>query len=315
VERVHRGLTPINACRPVAGAAAIRTPALAQTKPAADNARGWLLAGPMSVILLAFLVLPILMIGTVSFWGATEFSIYPAFEFDNYEFLFGSPVTYAVFVKTFMYAIVTWALTLAIGFTVAFFLAFHILTLTWQIALFLVCTIPFWTSNIIRMISWIPFPGRNGIANSTLLELGLIDTPLEWLLFSDFAVILAFVHLYTLFMVVPIFNTMMRIDKVLIEAARDAGATGVQILTDVIIPLSTPGIMIGSIFVITLVMGDFITVRILSGSQSANVGRLISNDVALLQYPSAAATAVVLLVTVLLTIGIMLRFVDIRKEL
>lgn len=288
---------------------------MAQTKPAADNARGWLLAGPMSVILLAFLVLPILMIGTVSFWGATEFSIYPAFEFDNYEFLFGSPVTYAVFVKTFMYAIVTWALTLAIGFTVAFFLAFHILTLTWQIALFLVCTIPFWTSNIIRMISWIPFLGRNGIANSTLLELGLIDTPLEWLLFSDFAVILAFVHLYTLFMVVPIFNTMMRIDKVLIEAARDAGATGVQILTDVIIPLSTPGIMIGSIFVITLVMGDFITVRILSGSQSANVGRLISNDVALLQYPSAAATAVVLLVTVLLTIGIMLRFVDIRKEL
>ena len=135
------------------------------------------------------------------------------------------------------------------------------------------------------------------------------------LLFSDFAVVLAFVHLYTLFMVVPIFNTMMRIDRSLIEAARDAGASGFQILTNVIMPLTKPGIMIGSIFVVTLVMGDFITVRFMSGSQSANVGRLISNDVGLLQYPSASATAVILLITVLMTIGIMLRFVDIRKEL
>tara|TARA_R110002126_G_scaffold84342_2_gene205042 strand:- start:516 stop:1382 length:867 start_codon:yes stop_codon:yes gene_type:complete len=283
--------------------------------PKFKNYVAWLLAMPLTLVLIFFLVLPIIMIVIVSFWGATEFSIYPAFLFDNYEFLFGSPVTYTVFAKTFFYAITTWAFTLVIGFTVAYYLAFHIHSLTWQIALFLLCTIPFWTSNIIRMISWIPFLGRNGIANETLTRLGIIDAPLEWLLFSDFAVILAFVHLYTLFMVVPIFNTMMRIDKSLVEAARDAGATGYQTLTNVIIPLCKPGIMIGSIFVVTLVMGDFITVRFMSGSQSANVGRLISNDVALLQYPSAAATSVVLLITVLITIGIMLRFVNIRKEL
>jgi putative spermidine/putrescine transport system permease protein len=279
------------------------------------NIKGWLLVSPLMAVLTAFLILPIIMIVTVSFWGATEFSIYPAFQFDNYEFLFGSPVTYSVFIKTLMFASITWIITLLIGFTVAYFLAFHVHTLTWQIALFLLCTIPFWTSNIIRMISWIPFLGRNGIANTTLINMGVIDTPLEWLLFSDFAVILAFVHLDTLFMVVPIFNTMMRIDHSLIEAARDGGANGLQILTNVIIPLTKPGIMIGSIFVVTLVMGDFITVRFMSGSQSANVGRLISNDIALLQYPSAAATAVVLLATVMIMIAIMLRFVDIRKEL
>ncbi len=276
---------------------------------------GWLMVSPLMAILLAFLVLPIVMIVIVSFWQATEFSIIPAFDFENYEFLFGSPVTYKVFLNTFKYAAITWAFTLAIGFTVAYFLAFHVRSLTWQIALFLLCTIPFWTSNIIRMISWIPFLGRNGIANSALISWGVIDEPVEWLLFSDFAVILAFVHLYTLFMVVPIFNTMMRIDKSLIEAARDAGANGVQILWNVIIPLTKPGIMIGTIFVVTLVMGDFITVRFMSGSQSANVGRLISNDIALLAYPSASATAVVLLCTVLIVIGILLRFVDIRKEL
>ena len=276
---------------------------------------GWLLAAPLSLVLLVFLVAPIVMIVVVSFWGATEWSIYPAFQFDNYAFLLTSDVTYRVFLNTLKYAAITWACTLLIGFTVAYYLVFHIRSLTWQVALFLLCTIPFLTSNIIRMISWIPFLGRNGIANSTLISLGVIDEPLEWLLFSDFSVILAFVHLYTLFMVVPIFNTMMRIDKSLIEAAADAGASGWQTLRHVIIPLTKPGIMIGTIFVVALVMGDFITVRFMSGSQSANVGRMIQNDIGLLQYPSAAATAVILLVTVLLLIGTLLRFVDIRKEL
>ncbi|MEL6102819.1 MAG: ABC transporter permease [Pseudomonadota bacterium] len=276
---------------------------------------GWLLASPLVLVLAVFLVAPVVMIVIVSFWGATEFSIYPAFQFDNYAFLFGSDVTYRVFANTFKYAVITWAFTLLIGFTVAYFLAFHVRSLKWQIALFLLCTIPFWTSNIIRMISWIPFLGRNGLANSTLISWGVIDEPLEWLLFSDFSVILAFVHLYTLFMVVPIFNTMMRIDKSLIEAAADAGATGWQTLWHVVIPLTKPGIMIGTIFVVTLVMGDFITVRFMSGSQSANVGRMIQNDIGLLQYPSASATAVILLITVLMVIGLLLRLVDIRKEL
>ncbi|MEM8694226.1 MAG: ABC transporter permease, partial [Pseudomonadota bacterium] len=215
------------------------------------------MAAPLVIVLGIFLVLPIIMIAVVSFWQATEWSIVPAFVFENYEFLFGSPVTYTVFLNTFKYAIVTWVFTFLIGFTVAYYLAFHVRQLRWQIALFLLCTIPFWTSNIIRMISWIPFLGRSGIANSTLMSWGVIDEPLEWLLFSDFSVVLAFVHLYALFMVVPIFNTMMRIDKTLIEAARDAGATGAQILWNVILPLTKPGIMIGTIFVVTLVMGDF----------------------------------------------------------
>ena len=276
---------------------------------------GWLLAAPLVAVLAFFLVLPVLTIVVVSFWTSSAYSFEPDFNLENYEFLLTSPVTLSVYLKTFSYVILSWTFCLGIGFTVAYFLAFHVRSLSWQVGLFLLCTIPFWTSNIIRMISWIPFLGRNGIANTALMDLGLIDAPLEWLLFSDFAVVLAFVHLYTLFMVVPIFNTMMRIDKSLIEAARDAGATGFQILTNVVIPLTKPGIMIGSIFVVTLVMGDFITVRFMSGGQSASVGRVISNEIGLLQYPAAAASAVVLLVTVLIMIAAMLRAVDIRKEL
>ena len=174
---------------------------------------------------------------------------------------------------------------------------------------------PFFTSNIIRMISWIPLLGRNGLVNSTLQASGLTEQPLSFLLYSDFAVVLAYVHLYTLFMVVPIFNSMMRIDRNLVEAAVDAGASGFQIIRDIIVPLSRSGIIVGSIFVFTLVMGDFVTVKIMGGGIKANVGMMIYNEISLLQYPAAAASAIVLLATVLIMLVILFRLVDIRKEL
>jgi putative spermidine/putrescine transport system permease protein len=164
------------------------------------------------------------------------------------------------------------------------------------------------------MISWVPFLRRHGIFNSTLQAMGLIAEPVEFLLFSDFAVVLAFVHLYTLFMVTPISDSMIRIDRSILAAATDCGASDGQVLRDVIIPLSKPGMAIGSIFVVTLVMGDFITVRLMSGGQSASVG-LMMNQIALLQYPAAAANAVILLIVTLLMIMAMVRIVDIRKEL
>ncbi len=283
--------------------------------PSAVNRLSGLLVLPLVGILAVFLIVPVCLIVVVSFWDYNEWDFFPAFIFDNYAYILTSPVTWATYWRTVQYTVITWVFCTSIGFTVAYFLAFHVRSQTWQIALFLVCTIPFWTSNIIRMISWIPFLGRNGIANSVLRDAGLIEEPLEWLLFSDFAVVLAFVHLYTLFMVVPVFNTLMRIDRSVIEAARDAGASGWQTLVHVVLPLSKPGLMIGSIFIVTLVMGDFITVRFMSGGQSASVGRVIANEIALLQYPAAAANAVILLATVLLIVSVMLRYVDIRKEL
>jgi putative spermidine/putrescine transport system permease protein len=219
-----------------------------------------------------------------------------------------APLT-LVFVSFLLFPLLT------IGFTVAYFLAFHVRTFIWQLVLLLICTVPFLTSNIIRMISWVPFLGRHGIFNATLQAMGLIHAPLEFLLFSDFAVVLAFVHLYTLFMVIPIFNSMMRIDRSLLAAAADCGASDGQVLRDVIIPLSKPGMAIGSIFVVTLVMGDFITVRLMSGGQSASVGLMLMNQIALLQYPAAAANAVILLIVTLLIVMAMVRIVDIRREL
>lgn len=275
----------------------------------------WLQAAPLTVILGAFLALPILMIAVVSFWDYDFAQMYPDFVTFNYAETLGSWVTWKTYLNTLKYTFMVWGLTLVIGFWVAYFLAFHIRSSAMQTVLFLVCTVPFLTSNIIRMISWIPVLGRNGLVNSSLIEMGLIAQPIEWLLYSDFAVVLAMVHLYTLFMVTPIFNTMMRIDRALVEAARDAGASGWQILTNVIIPLAKPGMAIGSIFVVTLVMADFSTVQVMSGGQSASVALMMKNQMSLLQYPAAAANAVVLLILVLLMVAGILRIVDIRKEL
>jgi putative spermidine/putrescine transport system permease protein len=255
------------------------------------------------------------MVVVVSFFDYDILDIIPEFTLRNYVELFRSDLTYALYLSTFKYALIVWAITLIIGFTVAYFLVFHIRSLLWQIALFLVCTVPFWTSNIIRMISWIPFLGRNGIFNQSLMLLGVTDQPLDFLLFSDFAVIVAYVHLFTLFMIVPIFNSMARIDPAIIEAARDGGASGLRILTTIVIPLSKTGIALGSIFVIALVMGDFFVVRIMSGSQSSNVVFAMANEIALLQYPPAAASAVVLIIIVSLMVAAILRIVDLRREL
>jgi putative spermidine/putrescine transport system permease protein len=179
----------------------------------------------------------------------------------------------------------------------------------------LLCTIPFWTSNVIRMIAWIPLLGRNGLVNSALVDVGLVNQPVEWLLYSEFSVALALVHLFTFFMVVPIFNSMIRIDKALIEAAYDAGASGFQTLVNVVIPLAKPGIVIGSIFVITIVMGDFVTIGVMGGQQIAAAGKIIETRLNALQFPAAAANAVILLAITFLIISMMSRIVDIRKEL
>jgi len=144
---------------------------------------------------------------------------------------------------------------------------------------------------------------------------GLIDEPIDWLLYSDFAVILAFVHLYTLFMLVPIVNSMLRIDRELITAARDAGAGDFTIARLVVAPLCRPGIVIGSIFVVTIVMGDFLTIGVMGGQQIASVGKVIQVQMGYLQLPIAAANAVVLLLAVLLIIWAMTKLVDVRREL
>ncbi len=272
-------------------------------------------AAPLAIIMLTMVGIPLITVFVISFWDSDGIMLYPDFRWQNYSEILSRGLIYDLFLKTFFYAGVTLVLTILIGFTCSYFLVFHVRSLKVQIALLLLCTVPFWTSNIIRMVSWIPFLGREGLFNSTLIKLGLIDAPLDVLLYSDFAVILTYVHLFTLFMLVPIFNSMAKINPNLIEAARDAGAGSFVILRDVIVPLSRTGIALGSIFVLTLVMGDFFVVRVMSGGQSASVVSAMKNEIDQLYYPQASALAIMLVAVVLLIVAAILRVVDIRSEL
>ena len=282
-------------------------------------------ATPYSLVFLLFFLVPLALIVMVSFWEFNEYEMIPAFTLHSYFSIFEGCsslndygdvcVTLKTYWSTVRISLVVWLVTLVLGFAIAYFLAFCVRSSSMQTLLFVLCTVPFWTSNVIRMISWIPLLGRNGLVNQTLMNMGLVNQPVEWLLFSEFSVVLAFVHLYTMFMIVPIFNSMMRIDRSLIEAAYDTGASAWQTLWNVIIPLSRTGIIIGSIFVITIVMGDFVTIGVMGGQQIASVGKIIQVQTSFLQFPLAAANAVILLLVVLMIIWGLTRLVDIRKEL
>ncbi len=285
----------------------------------------WWQATPFALVFLLFFLLPLALVAMVSFWDFNEYALIPAATWRNYASIFEGCshltdngdfcVTLSTYLSTLKFCLLVWAITLVLGFCVAYFLAFHVRTPIMQTVLFVLCTVPFWTSNVIRMISWVPLLGRNGLVNQTLLGTGLVGQPVDWLLFSDFSVVLAFVHLYTMFMIVPIFNSMMRIDRSLLEAASDAGASGWQTLWNVVVPLSKSGIVIGSIFVITIVMGDFVTIGVMGGQQIASIGKIIQVQTSYLQFPLAAANAMILLALVLMIIWGLTRVVDIRKEL
>ena len=293
-------------------------------KSARTAAIAWAQASPLAAVFALFFVVPLALVLVVSFWQATEYELLPAFTGQNYIDVFaGCPVTadgdlcvtFKTYLSTLKFGVLTWAITAALGFSIAWFLAFHVQGTLMQTVLFIICTVPFWTSNVIRMISWVPLLGRNGLVNQTLIGAGLVDEPVEWLLFSDFSVVLAFVHLYTMFMIVPIFNSMMRIDRSLLEAARDNGACPWQTMVHVVLPLSRTGLIIGSIFVLALVMGDFVTVGVMGGQQIASVGKIIQVQTSYLQFPMAAANAVILLAVVLMMIAALMRLVNLRKEL
>src|SRR3954462_1442030 len=287
----------------------------AQTSPRA-NLAGWLYVSPLVLVLVPFFVAPILVVLAASFFATDGFGgLTPGFTLASYVEVLHSALTLKLYLATIKFAVLTWLFTLIIGFLVAYFLVFHVKNQLLAISLFLLCTIPFWTSNIIRMISWIPLLGKEGLVNSALLGTGVIREPLEVLLYSGLAVVIAYVHQLTIFMVVPIFNSLARIDKRVVEAALDAGASRLDVMRFIVIPMSKSGIALGSTFVISIVMGDFFVVKVMSGGGSASVVSAFYENVGVLQYPIAAASAVLLTVVLVAVIALILRVVDIRREI
>ncbi|MDG2405660.1 MAG: ABC transporter permease [Paracoccaceae bacterium] len=278
------------------------------------NKHYWLLA-PGIVWMTLFLVVPLGMMVYVSFWTQTTFAISNDLTLKSWQTFFASETYFGALIRTIRIWLTVLFLTILIGYPAALFIGQMVRNKTTQTVLLVACVIPFWTSFLIRVLAWRPMLGKEGAINILLQKFGLIDAPIEVLLFTELAVIIGMVQIYVVFMVGPIAFMLARIDQSLIEAARDLGASGWTIFRKIILPLSLPGVVVGAIFVSVMVLGEFATSSALSGRKVNLLGNIIVTQVGSLKWAFAAVIGVVLTGVMALVVTILLRIVDLRKEL
>jgi putative spermidine/putrescine transport system permease protein len=207
---------------------------------------------------------------------------------------------------------------LVFGFPVAYFLAMKVKKLQYQIALFILALAPFWTSFITRSVAWAyPLMGSHGALNQFLVKIGVssYDHPLIDTQFTQLSVQLAMIQLYILFMVTPIFFLLAQVDRHALEAARDLGGNWWRTFREVILPQTMPGIVIGSIFIFVLTMGEYGTVQVISQGAVTTVGVYIQSQIVGTQYPQGAASAVLLVLILILGVFVITRFSNLREDI
>jgi putative spermidine/putrescine transport system permease protein len=284
---------------------------------------GWLTtawAAPGFLYIGFYLLAPLVVIILVSFWTRTDSGFDRDWTLSNYSELFHDRTYWELMLwswnSSFVTALIAVFACLLFGFPVAYFLALKVKSLRWQIALFIVALAPFWTSFLTRAIAWtFPLMGREGALNQFLVKLQIVSEPVEAFAYSPLSVRLAMIQLYILFMVTPLFFSLSQVDQSALEAARDLGANWWQAFREVILPQSMPGIVIGSIFIFVLTMGDYGTVYTVGGGNVSSVGTIINSKIGAIQYPQGAASAVLLVIVLMIGVWVITRFANLREEL
>jgi putative spermidine/putrescine transport system permease protein len=293
----------------------------AEAAPARGS--GWLTAAwaaPGFAWLAFYLIAPLVFIVLVSFWtyqvGAKS-GFVTDWTFENYRELFHDSTYWNNMLSSFYRSLIAVFACLIFGFPVAYFLALKVNTLRNQIALFILALAPFWTSYLTRSVAWTyPLMGREGALNKMLDAIGIPGAPFEELGFSDTSVTLAMIQLYILFMVTPLFFTLSQVDRTALEAARDLGGNWWRTFREVILPQTMPGVVIGSIFIFVLTMGEYGTVRVIGGNAVTSVGTIVQSKVEIaVQYPQGAASAVLLVLALVVGVFVITRFSNLREEL
>jgi len=197
--------------------------------------------------------------------------------------------------RTIRIAATVTAILLLISFPFALWLAKGLRSTTWKIVIWTLLTAPFFLSDTARVVIWRPVLGLMGPINSGLMELGLIERPLTWLLFSEPAVHFGLLGPFLPNMVWPIFLSLILIDDDLIEASKDIGASPWQTLRHVILPLSMPGILAGIIFSFVPMLGDDVVAKVIGGQQVLMLGGAMLDLITALNYSVAAAMSALIL--------------------
>jgi len=291
-----------------------------------ERGRNWVTLGwalPGFVWLAFYLIAPIVFIILVSFWVRTDTGFDSgSWTLHNYGTLLHpfslNNAYWSNMWRSFITSVIAVVACLVFGFPVAYFLAMKVQRLEYQIGLFIVALAPFWTSFTTRSVAWTyPLMGSHGMLNIILVKLGLssYNSPLIDTQFSLLSVRLAMIQLYILFMVTPIFFLLSQVDRHAIEAARDLGGNWIRTFREVILPQTMPGIVIGSIFIFVLTMGEYGTVNVVSQGAVSSVGTYIQNLTAGIQYPQGAAAAVLLVIVLVLGVFVITRFAKLREEI
>lgn len=286
-----------------------------ETAPGTKNRTSYWLIAPGTAWMALFLAVPILMIVYVSFWTQTTFKIEPILTIASWKQFFASETYIGSLFTTIRLWLIVLAATFVLGYPTALFVGLFVKSKTLSTVLLVICVIPFWTSFLIRVLAWRPMLGKEGAINIILQKLGLISAPIEALLFSELSVVIGMTQIYVVFMVGPIAFMLSRIDRNIIEAARDLGASFWRIFFKIILPLSLPGVIVGAIFVSVMVLGEFATTAALSGRKVNLLGNIIVTQVGSLKWALASVVGVILTIIMGLVIAGFLRVVDLKKEL
>ncbi|MDO5646795.1 ABC transporter permease [Paracoccus sp. (in: a-proteobacteria)] len=278
---------------------------------------GLTLIAPPFVYALLILAAPLLTIFAYSFLTNDYLRVVREFTLANYAQVFNDPIVWVIMLRSFTVAGVVTLVTVVLAFPVAYYVSFMVRPERKALWLFLI-TIPFWTSYLIRVFLWKVILGYNGVVNSTLTGLGIIDEPLTFILYNVNAIVITLAHAYAPFAILPIFIALEKIDRSLLEAGRDLGESRAMTFFRVTLPLAMPGVVAAVLIVFIPTIGDYVTPTVIGGGKIPMISNLIQKEMlGLANRPlgSALAVTTMFLVAVasLLFLFLNRRFLKVRQ--
>jgi len=262
---------------------------------------------PACLLLTFYLVIPIAMLIVMSFYRSTLFGVVPDFSWNNYLHFWRNPMFPNLLLRSIRLAVTVTAISLLVSYPFAYFLARG--TRRFRTTLLILVMVPFWTSYLIRTMSWLPILGIKGVVNYSLMTLQIVSNPVEVFLFNQFSVVLTLIHIYLPYMVVPICLSLDRLDGRLLEAASDLGANPLRTFWHVTLPLSLPGVGGGIVMVFIAAFGAYVTPKLLGGSSGIMFGNVLADQYSgTFNWPFGAVLALIMIAVVLGLLVVASRF-------
>ena len=260
--------------------------------------RGLALVAPPALYTLAMLAAPLAAVVAFSFWTQDYLTLDTTPRLDNYREALSEPLYRLLILRSLAIAGAVTVVTVVLAFPIAYHVSFNVAPGRKALWLFLI-TLPFWTSYLIRVFLWKVILGYNGVLNTSLVGLGVVEEPLTAILYNANAVVITLAHAFAPFAILPIFVSLEKIDRSLLEAARDLGESRVTTFARVTLPLAMPGVVAASLIVFIPTIGDYVTPRLVGGPDGAMIATMIQTQfLRLNNAPLGAALAVVSMLAV-----------------